>query len=126
MNILFALLLAFTFLQPSTTVDGGKKSKKTATVTIEGTYESVRGVMKPLSCYCFDAGYVTTANGDEIAVCFEKNELEEASKASEKWSCDRIKVTGTYVEKTISSSPDSPCPAGTKRYLKVSKFECQD
>ena len=121
-------MLALTFLVPAPNADGGKKRKKDKqeATTIEGTFSSTRGVMKPISCYCFDGGYITTAAGDEIAVCFEGKEMEDASRNSEKFTCNRIKVTGIYVEKTRAPENDSPCPAGTIRYLKVSKFECMD
>ncbi len=119
------MLLTFAMTSPALGADGGKSKPKKKTVTIEGEFASKRGVMHHLSCYCYDGGYVTTANGDEIAVCFEKGELEEAASKSEKFVCDHITVTGVYVEKTISPDVNSPCPAGTMRYLKVASFTCR-
>jgi hypothetical protein len=79
--------------------------------------------MHQISCYCFDSGFVTTDAGDKVAVCFEKEEMKNASRAKENFSCSRIKVTGTYVTKTISPE-DGACSSGSMRYLKVSSFKC--
>lgn len=126
MNLLLSLLLSLLFTSPAVLAGGGKSKSKKSTVTIEGSFSSKRGVMHHLSCYCYDGGYVTTANGDEIAICFEKNEMETAAQASEKFSCEHIKVTGVYVEKTRVPGEGDVCQGGTMRYLKVSKFECKD
>jgi hypothetical protein len=125
MNLIFSLLLTFAMTSPALFAGGGKSKSKKQKVTIEGEFSSKRGVMHRLSCFCFDGGYITTESGDEIAVCFEKGELETAASKSEKFVCDHITVTGVYVEKTISPDVSSPCTAGTMRYLKVMSFTCR-
>ncbi len=124
MNLLLSILLSFAMTSPAVYGGGGKSKSKKKTVTVEGTYRSLRGVMQPISCYCNDAAYITTANGDEINVCFEHGELESSCGGEKENTCTRIRVTGVYVETTINPDPSSPCPAGTMRYLKVSKLEC--
>lgn len=124
MNFILTALLSLLLVSPVYTGGGKSKPKKTA-VTVEGSFSSKRGVMHEISCYCFDSGFVTTDAGDKVAVCFEKNEMEAARKNSEKFSCSRIKVTGTYVTKTISPE-DGACSSGSMRYLKVASFKCME
>ena len=85
--------------------------------TIRGEYKSVRGVMDPLSCYCFNAGYVTS-DTKRIPVCFKNDD--------EKISCKQLLVRGNYTTKTIQSEPTNPCPAGKETYLEVASYVCED
>ena len=125
MNLLLSILLSFAMTSPATLGGGGKSKSKKKTVTIEGEFTSKRGVMHSLSCYCFDGGYITTASGEEIAVCFEKGEMEAAAKKSEEFGCDHITVTGVYVDKAIAPEAGGVCSPGTMRYLKVMSFDCR-
>ncbi|MFN8393181.1 MAG: hypothetical protein U0176_00755 [Bacteroidia bacterium] len=96
------------------------------TVTFVGTFRSFRGVMQPLSCYCYDGGELTTKGGRTVKVCFENNELQEAMQNNEKMECKRIKVMGVMKEKLYVSDGNSPCPSGSMTYLKVTSFRCLD
>lgn len=125
MNLLLSLLLSLVMISPAAQADGGKSKPKKKTVTVEGKFSCKRGVMTKLSCYCFDAGYITTASGDEIAICFEKGEMEAAAQKSEEFGCDDITVTGVYVDKVIAPEAGEVCSPGTMRYLKVMSFNCR-
>lgn len=96
------------------------KSSKTNTsddtVTLTGDFQSMQGVMNPVSCYCGNPGYLTTPDGTKTAVCFENRE---------DISCKKITVTGKYVTKTVADDPNSPCPAGQKMVLQVSSWKCK-
>lgn len=94
--------------QPTTT--------QNETIVIEGIFESKQGVMTPLSCYCGNGGYVTTADGKQIAVCFEG--LLDAIP------CKKISIKGIYKTVTNSPEPTNPCPKGEMTYLKVLEFRC--
>ena len=85
--------------------------------TLIGNYQSVRGVMDPLSCYCFNAGYLTTPDNDKILICFEKDD--------ENINCENIQVMGSYQSKKINSEPTNPCPSGEMTLLYVSSYECK-
>jgi len=85
--------------------------------TLKGRFKSVRGVMDPLSCYCYNAGYLITADNQEIPLCFPNDD--------EEISCENIEVTGFYKEKTIKPESTSPCPAGTKKLFYVSSHKCK-
>ena len=95
-------------------------------LTFKGTFRSYRGVMQPLSCHCFDGGLLTTSNGKEIKVCFEKGELEAYQRANEKMDCNKLQVTGKMVAHTITPGDQDVCSAGTITYLKVKTFKCLD
>ena len=125
MNLLLSLLLSLVMTSPAALADGGKSKSKKKTVTVEGQFTSKRGVMAQLSCYCYDAGYITTASGDEIAICFEKGEMEAAAEKSGEFGCDQITVTGVYVDKVIAPEAGEVCSPGTMRYLKVVSFNCK-
>jgi hypothetical protein len=85
-------------------------------ITLEGKFESKKGVMTQLSCFCYNCGYLITGSGQRVAVCFPKDE--------EEISCTTISLTGEYVTETKSSDPNGVCSGGTITYLKVSSFEC--
>lgn len=97
-----------------------------STVTYVGDYQSLRGVMQPLSCYCFDGGILTTRSGRKVNVCFENGELENALQTDDKIQCKRIKVMGVMKEKFYESDGNSPCPSGSMTYLRVTSFRCLD
>ncbi|NVK65899.1 MAG: hypothetical protein HWE22_14995 [Flavobacteriales bacterium] len=78
--------------------------------TITGSFQSVEGVMDRLSCFCYHSGYVTTEDGERIAVCFEET-VE---------SCPKITVTGYQTSKKISEN--GACSKGIMGYLKVQSY----
>ena len=84
--------------------------------SLEGTYESVMGVMDSLSCYCFNGGYLTTQDGKEIPICFE-NDQEEIK-------CDYVVMEGYYKTKKINPEPTNPCPAGEMSYFNIVSYSC--
>lgn len=93
-----------------------QEKDKDLSVTIEGDFRSIQGVMDQLSCYCFNGGYVTLESGEQVAACFEED--------AEVRECDRIKITG--VQEEIENNPEksSPCPKGTMSIMNVTTFEC--
>jgi hypothetical protein len=72
--------------------------------------------MDPLSCYCANGGYLSTADGKEIPLCL-KNEMEP--------DCVEMMVEGKMTRKQIEPEATSPCPGGEMEYLMVRKFECK-
>ena len=90
-------------------------AEKTETLTLKGTFKSTKGVMTALSCYCFNGGYLTDNNGQEVALCFEDDK---------NIPCNRIAVTGYYTTQTNTPEPTSPCPKGEARYFKVISLDC--
>jgi hypothetical protein len=122
--MLMLCIVGVAWSQTKTPISPQPPKPKKSGVTIEGDFRSVSGVMNSLSCYCSDGGYVTTAAGDRIAVCFEKDEFQTAKHASDKFSCERIRVTGVYKNANRESGENDPCPGGTMRYLAVTKFKC--
>lgn len=70
-------------------------------VSFSWKFESVRGVMDSLSCYCFNAGYVETDDGEKISVCFDHFD--------EEINCENIHVTWNYGIKKINPETTSPC-----------------
>ncbi|HLP54580.1 MAG TPA: hypothetical protein VK151_06115 [Fluviicola sp.] len=85
--------------------------------TLTGTYQSKRGVMTPLSCYCSNGGILTVGE-NEVKICFDK-------LGKEPQDCKTIIVTGHY--ETLSNDPDetSPCEKGTMEVFVVEKFKCK-
>jgi hypothetical protein len=65
--------------------------------------------MDPLSCYCYNAGYLITADNQEIPLCLPNDD--------EEISCENIEVTGFYKEKLSNPSLPVPAPQGQKRFF---------
>lgn len=84
--------------------------------SLSGSYRSVQGVMDGLSCYCFNAGYLTLENGRSVAVCFEDEELNV--------SCDKVAVEGKYKTEKINFEETSPCPDGEMTYFNAVSYKC--
>jgi hypothetical protein len=98
-----------------------KSSSKTQvkSETFTGKFQSVKGVMNELSCYCYDAGYLTTSDGNRIAVCFEKT-------TSDSINCfENLTVSGIFENVKRESSQNDPCPAGEMTILKVTEYKCK-
>ncbi|HEX2901593.1 MAG TPA: hypothetical protein VHS96_17910 [Bacteroidia bacterium] len=128
-TLLFVFLMACSVLgwsqnTKSVTVPSSPEAVAEKQITFKGDYRSLRGVMNPLSCHCFDGGILTTSSGKEIKVCFEKGELEAAQEKSDKLTCRRIQVTGTMVPHYLEPSKGGVCSGGTVTYLKVKSFKC--
>ena len=86
--------------------------------TLTGDYQSSRGVMTPLSCYCSDGGTLAVSEDEKIKVCFDKLDKKPEN-------CQKITVTGHY--ETLANDPEetSPCPKGTMKVFVVESFKCK-
>ena len=84
--------------------------------SLSGSYSSVQGVMDSLSCYCFNAGYLTLENGRSVAVCFEDEKLNI--------SCDKVVIEGKYKTEKINFEETSPCTDGEMTYFNAESYKC--
>ncbi|MCB9235286.1 MAG: hypothetical protein H6581_26765 [Bacteroidia bacterium] len=85
-------------------------------LTFTGTFQSKRGVMHPLSCFCGNGGILTTEGGKQISACFgEKEEVER---------CKTMRVKGVWVNKAIDPGESSPCREGEMEILEVKDYTC--
>ena len=87
----------------------------------EGTFESTKGKMDKLSCFCYDGGYLEIGYNEYVELCF--SELDESQLEAIE-GCERIRVMGGFVEKHIEYNPQSPCSGGSMLLLMVTKVEC--
>lgn len=78
--------------------------------SLTGSFQSVEGVMDRLSCFCSHGGYVTTEDGERIAVCFDET-VE---------SCPKITITGYQTSKKINDN--GACTEGMMSYVKVQSY----
>lgn len=86
-------------------------------ITLKGVYQSVKGVKDPLSCYCFNAGYlITTESKNSVPICFKNND--------EEINCINIVVTGYYGKKKINPEPTNPCASGELNIFYASSYKC--
>lgn len=85
--------------------------------TISGSFRSLKGVMNPLSCYCYNCGYITTVDGEKVAVCFTNDDLDV--------NCSNIKVTGVYATRSVKGDDGGACPAGQQKVLETKSFTCE-
>lgn len=51
-------------------------AKSAKTTSLSGSFESKRGVIVALSCFCYNGGYLNTALGEEIAICIADDKTE--------------------------------------------------
>ena len=84
--------------------------------TLTGTFENKRGVMDPLSCFCFNCGYVTTAKGERVAVCIAEENFDI--------NCKKALLKGKYVTVKQESDPNGVCSGGTMTYFEASSVTC--
>jgi hypothetical protein len=98
-------------------------AEENKTYTYKGDYRSLRGVMNPFSCHCFDGGILTTSTGKEIKVCFEGRELDKYMDGNEK-ACTKLQVTGKMVNHVSNPGKGDVCSGDVVRYLKVKTFKC--
>lgn len=100
------------------------KARRTATSgqaarVLEGSFRSIKGVQDPLSCYCYNAGYLTTAEGERFALCFADDQEQPIG-------CETLRVTALQTTKTIDPPASSPCSAGTLTVFAVRSFSCEE
>ncbi|ASS48689.1 MAG: hypothetical protein A3D31_06950 [Candidatus Fluviicola riflensis] len=122
--LLSFVLLNIVFLSGCATAQTSAKTKTDSKPevkqqqTFEGDYQSSRGVMTPLSCYCSDGGTLTVTEDEKIKVCFDG--LKEKPD-----DCTKISVTGQF--QTVANEPEetNPCPKGTMKVFVVESFKCK-
>lgn len=90
-------------------------------IHMEGSFDSRRGVMDPISCHGFNIGYFNPSDGDRTVVCFDRlpggGDLEI--------SCPKkIAVEGYYEQHTIRDG-GGPCKDGDLRVFYVTKWHCR-
>lgn len=96
----------------------GDAEKKGNSNSLTGTFESKKGVMTDVSCYCYNVGYLNTG-GEQVAVCFD--ELPNSSDL--KIECKgKMTVEGSLRSKSTESN--GPCPGGTMELFYVTKWTC--
>lgn len=100
-------------LIPQEPADAEEDAKKKLT----GTYSSKRGVMHRISCFCFNGGYLTLDNGDEVAVCFKDDNLDV--------DCERIEIKGNYKTIRITPAKGEVCTSGEMTVFEASSFKCK-
>ena len=101
----------------STSVSTPASVSEEGEVALRGTFLSKKGVMAPISCYCFNGGVLTTEEGKRISLCFKESDAVSG--------CSVLSVKGNFTVKRIDPGPNNPCPAGEKRYLEVTSFTCK-
>jgi hypothetical protein len=85
-------------------------------ITLSGTYETRRGVMDALSCFCYNGGYITTAKGERIAICIADEGINI--------DCKRVLVKGKYLTVTKEKEPNGVCAGGTMTYFEANTVSC--
>lgn len=91
-------------------------SPKSEALTLIGTFESRRGVMDPLSCFCYNCGYLTTAKGEKIAVCITDEGVT--------LDCKNVVCKGKYVTVKKDKETNGVCAGGTMTYFEASSVKC--
>lgn len=120
-NLFRFLMVAFSFFLVSGCSFAQKTNKKTnKKETIEGFFESKKGVMNTISCYCYNVGYLKTTDEKKIIVCFDRMAYQDTPE------CSKISVTGYFEEHKVQEGTGSPCPGGVQNIFYVDNFECKD
>lgn len=83
--------------------------------TFTGEYRSIAGVMDPLSCYCYNGGYLVYGKDEAVKVCFDKFD--------KKIENGRITVRGRFEKITHKSNPDNPCPGDSEMIFIVDSYD---
>ena len=85
--------------------------------TFSGDYSSIMRRMDPLSCYCYNGGYLTYGKDEVVRICFSDDEEVKDGY---------ITVTGYFKEITHTPTQMDPCPAGTELILIVESFTIEE
>ncbi len=93
-----------------------KQDKSKLPVKVVGSFRSIKGVMDKLSCYCYNGGYLTTKDNQEIKVCFENEDIDV--------NCEKVEIIGEYRTITKASGANDPCPSGQSKILFVKSYKC--
>ena len=105
-QLIFVLLIIF-----ATTVSYSQQNQ-----TFSGNYSSVMGRMDPLSCYCYNGGYLTSENEEVVKICFDNMDISKVKNG-------KITVSGHFEKITHESTPMDPCPAGTRNIFIVKHYQ---
>lgn len=89
--------------------------QKPTAETLKGIFRSTKGVMAPLSCVCYNGGYLSVGK-QEMAICFADDVAIE---------CQIIEVSGKYLTKEMGGGENNPCPTGQMTYLMVDTYKCK-
>lgn len=105
--------------QNISTKGGSNSSPNTTSVTIEGTWESKKGVMDVVSCYGSNAGYVEDAVGNRTMVSFDQ--MPNGSNLNVSGSY--LKATGHY--ETITPPSGGVCASDPRQIFIVESYEVE-
>jgi len=114
--ITIGLILAVLSLTISCGSRNVQSNKKRQTFT--GEYRSVKGIKDNLSCFCYNAGYLTLDDGSAISICFKDEETD--------LNCKSLQVSGIFDIYEVKPDDRNPCPSGKKEILTVSQYKCLD
>lgn len=87
-------------------------------ITLSGDYESIMGRMDPLSCYCYNGGYLSFGKGSTEKICFDNLGDVEINNGY-------ITVTGYYHEEEHEQTPNDPCPEGKETIFIVTSYSIE-
>jgi hypothetical protein len=87
---------------------------KAKSQTLSGDFRSTQGVMQPVSCYCFESGYLQT-NTERVPLCFPSGTTLPSS--------GKITVMGNFAEREHKGSDIDPCPSGKMTVFEVKSFK---
>ena len=118
MKAILIIVVAFVMLIEVCGKSTGQKLNNTTEneKTFTGTFKSTKGVMKPISCYCYNSGFLTTSDNQEIAVCFDNENIDI--------TCESITIKGYFKKLINNPEPTSPCPKGEMEIFMVTAYEC--
>ena len=85
--------------------------------TLTGSFESKRGVMVALSCFCYNCGYLTTAAGESIAVCLVDDNATV--------DCKQVVFKGKYVTVTQEKDANGVYAGGKMTYFEARSVRCE-
>jgi hypothetical protein len=113
---IFGLSLLHLFACHSSKKQTTTKAEKSDEISLTGSFESKKGVMVSLSCYCYNCGYLTTSDGESVSVCIEDKNTDI--------DCKKPTLKGKYVTVTKEKDANGVCSGGTITYFMVSSVIC--
>ncbi len=123
---LIAFMMTLSILFSVVSCKTGNSNAKTDAsddITLTGVYQSVRGVMTDLSCYCYNCGTLKTENGESFNISFD---AYDKAHGETNIDCQKITVTGKMTTVTVENNPNNPCPAGSNEVFVVTGFKCEE
>ncbi len=94
-------------------------NKVNSNIEFTGIYESFKGVMQPISCFCYETGYLTLENGEKIPICFDNLNTDKIVSNS------KISVKGKYEILKHAFKENDPCTEGEMKIFIVSEFKVE-